>query len=45
MYKANLRHGGLQHADGNGDWVLTIFKAISIVSFINFNCVMMSAYT
>ncbi|XP_057815172.2 uncharacterized protein LOC131028835 isoform X2 [Cryptomeria japonica] len=28
---ANLRHGGLQHADGNGDWVLTIFKAISII--------------
>ncbi|KAH9310687.1 hypothetical protein KI387_025722, partial [Taxus chinensis] len=28
---AMLRHGGLEHADGNGDWVLTIFKAISIM--------------
>ncbi|KAH9310690.1 hypothetical protein KI387_025725, partial [Taxus chinensis] len=28
---ANLHHGGLQHADGNGDWVLTIFKALSLM--------------
>uniref|UniRef100_A0A0D9Z492 5'-3' exonuclease domain-containing protein n=1 Tax=Oryza glumipatula TaxID=40148 RepID=A0A0D9Z492_9ORYZ len=28
---AQLQHGQLEHADGNGDWVLTIFKALSLV--------------
>jgi hypothetical protein len=31
MYAAQLQHGQLEHADGNGDWVLTIFKALSLV--------------
>lgn len=26
---AKLNHGHLEHADGNGDWVLTIFSALS----------------
>ncbi|WCJ41255.1 5'-3' exonuclease family protein [Euphorbia peplus] len=26
---AKLHHGHLSHADGNGDWVLTIFSALS----------------
>lgn len=29
---AKLSHGYLEHADGNGDWVLTIFTALSNVS-------------
>uniref|UniRef100_A0A0D9VRH3 5'-3' exonuclease domain-containing protein n=1 Tax=Leersia perrieri TaxID=77586 RepID=A0A0D9VRH3_9ORYZ len=29
--KTQLQHGQLEHADGNGDWVLTIFKALSLV--------------
>lgn len=29
---AKLHHGHLSHADGNGDWVLTIFSALSLVS-------------
>ncbi|GLJ25388.1 hypothetical protein SUGI_0486060 [Cryptomeria japonica] len=28
---SNLHHGGLQHADGNGDWVLNIFKSLSLM--------------
>ncbi|KAL5781240.1 hypothetical protein ACOSP7_006269 [Xanthoceras sorbifolium] len=28
---AKLHHGHLSHADGNGDWVLTIFSALSLV--------------
>lgn len=34
---AKLHHGHLSHADGNGDWVLTIFSALSLVSsnFLN----------
>ncbi|WOL03051.1 hypothetical protein Cni_G11771 [Canna indica] len=28
---AKLRHGQLEHADGNGDWVLTIFTALSFL--------------
>ncbi|KAJ1298108.1 hypothetical protein BS78_01G428100 [Paspalum vaginatum] len=28
---AQLQHGQLEHADGNGDWVLTIFKALSLL--------------
>ncbi|KAM7486716.1 hypothetical protein LguiA_002725 [Lonicera macranthoides] len=28
---AKLHHGHLTHADGNGDWVLTIFAALSLV--------------
>eukprot|EP00252_Welwitschia_mirabilis_P024561 TRINITY_DN7330_c0_g1_i1.p1 TRINITY_DN7330_c0_g1~~TRINITY_DN7330_c0_g1_i1.p1 ORF type:complete len:435 (+),score=89.83 TRINITY_DN7330_c0_g1_i1:195-1499(+) len=28
---AQLHHGGMEHADGNGDWVLTTFKALSLV--------------
>lgn len=28
---ARLQHGHLEHADGNGDWVLTIFTALSIL--------------
>uniref|UniRef100_A0A1D1ZIK2 DNA polymerase I n=1 Tax=Anthurium amnicola TaxID=1678845 RepID=A0A1D1ZIK2_9ARAE len=28
---AKLHHGMLEHADGNGDWVLTIFTALSIL--------------
>ncbi|KAG0455634.1 hypothetical protein HPP92_024926 [Vanilla planifolia] len=28
---ARLRHGQLEHADGNGDWVLTIFTALSML--------------
>ncbi|XP_061373439.1 uncharacterized protein LOC133315785 [Gastrolobium bilobum] len=28
---AKLHHGHLTHADGNGDWVLTIFTALSLV--------------
>ena len=32
MDVAQLQHGQLEHADGNGDWVLTIFKALSLVS-------------
>ncbi|KZV26192.1 hypothetical protein F511_28538 [Dorcoceras hygrometricum] len=27
---ARLHHGHLSHADGNGDWVLTIFSALSL---------------
>ncbi|XP_017222669.1 uncharacterized protein LOC108199388 isoform X2 [Daucus carota subsp. sativus] len=30
---AKLHHGHLTHADGNGDWVLTIFTALSLVVF------------
>ncbi|BBG93714.1 5'-3' exonuclease family protein [Prunus dulcis] len=26
-----LHHGHLSHADGNGDWVLTIFSALSLI--------------
>jgi hypothetical protein len=29
-----VHHGHLSHADGNGDWVLTIFTALSLVSNI-----------
>ncbi|CAN6485419.1 unnamed protein product [Victoria cruziana] len=28
---ARLHHGHLEHADGNGDWVLTIFSALSFI--------------
>ncbi|KAL8030574.1 hypothetical protein ABFS82_14G291200 [Erythranthe guttata] len=28
---AKLHHGHLKHADGNGDWVLTIFSALSLI--------------
>ncbi|KAJ0967793.1 hypothetical protein J5N97_024710 [Dioscorea zingiberensis] len=28
---ARLQHGHLEHADGNGDWVLTIFTALSFL--------------
>nr|CAD1837345.1 unnamed protein product [Ananas comosus var. bracteatus] len=28
---AKLQHGMLEHADGNGDWVLTIFTALSLL--------------
>lgn len=28
---AKLHHGYLTHADGNGDWVLTIFSALSLI--------------
>ncbi|GLT34936.1 hypothetical protein SLA2020_094240 [Shorea laevis] len=28
---AKLNHGHLSHADGNGDWVLTIFTALSLI--------------
>ncbi|KMZ74334.1 hypothetical protein ZOSMA_12G00180 [Zostera marina] len=28
---ARLHHGMLEHADGNGDWVLTIFTALSFL--------------
>ncbi|KAK6930485.1 DNA polymerase I-like, H3TH domain [Dillenia turbinata] len=28
---AKLHHGYLKHADGNGDWVLTIFTALSLI--------------
>ncbi|WJX50422.1 hypothetical protein P8452_36725 [Trifolium repens] len=28
---AKLHHGHLAHADGNGDWVLTIFSALSFI--------------
>ncbi|XP_012572506.1 uncharacterized protein [Cicer arietinum] len=28
---AKLHHGHLTHADGNGDWVLTIFTALSFI--------------
>ncbi|KAJ8768235.1 hypothetical protein K2173_021175 [Erythroxylum novogranatense] len=28
---AKLHHGHLSHADGNGDWVLTIFSSLSLV--------------
>ncbi|GMH08690.1 hypothetical protein Nepgr_010530 [Nepenthes gracilis] len=28
---AKLQHGYLSHADGNGDWVLTIFTALSLI--------------
>lgn len=28
---AKLHHGQLEHADGNGDWVLTIFTALSFL--------------
>lgn len=31
---AKLHHGHLSHADGNGDWVLTIFSALSFVSYL-----------
>lgn len=31
---AKLHHGHLTHADGNGDWVLTIFTALSFVSYM-----------
>ena len=29
---AKVHHGYLPHADGSGDWVLTIFTALSLVS-------------
>ncbi|WMV19452.1 hypothetical protein MTR67_012837 [Solanum verrucosum] len=29
--RAKLHHGHLSHADGNGDWVLTIFTALSLI--------------
>lgn len=28
---SKLQHGHLEHADGNGDWVLTIFRAVSFL--------------
>ncbi|XP_030506279.2 uncharacterized protein LOC115721166 isoform X2 [Cannabis sativa] len=28
---AKLHHGLLSHADGNGDWVLTVFTALSLI--------------
>ncbi|XP_059646695.1 uncharacterized protein LOC132293285 [Cornus florida] len=28
---ARLHHGFLSHADGNGDWVLTVFTALSLI--------------
>ncbi|EPS63003.1 hypothetical protein M569_11784, partial [Genlisea aurea] len=28
---AKLHHGHLPNADGNGDWVLTIFTALSLI--------------
>ncbi|KAL5576267.1 hypothetical protein UlMin_017966 [Ulmus minor] len=28
---AKLHHGHLSHADGNGDWVLTVFSALSLI--------------
>ncbi|POO02016.1 DNA polymerase [Trema orientale] len=28
---AKLHHGHLSHADGNGDWVLTVFTALSLI--------------
>lgn len=28
---AKLHHGYLSHADGNGDWVMTIFTALSLI--------------
>ncbi|KAH9606131.1 hypothetical protein KSS87_007273 [Heliosperma pusillum] len=28
---AKLHHGYLSHADGNGDWVMTIFAALSLI--------------
>ncbi|GMN36220.1 hypothetical protein TIFTF001_005838 [Ficus carica] len=28
---AKLHHGYLSHADGNGDWVLTVFTALSLI--------------
>ncbi|XP_059442456.1 uncharacterized protein LOC132174791 isoform X1 [Corylus avellana] len=28
---AKVHHGHLSHADGNGDWVLTIFTALSLI--------------
>lgn len=31
---ARLHHGCLTNADGNGDWVLTIFTAMSMVSHL-----------
>ncbi|KAH7858152.1 hypothetical protein Vadar_020563 [Vaccinium darrowii] len=31
--KTKLHHGHLSHADGNGDWVLTISTALSLVVF------------
>lgn len=31
---AKLHHGNLSYADGNGDWVLTVFTALSLVSFM-----------
>ncbi|XP_065867296.1 uncharacterized protein [Euphorbia lathyris] len=34
---AKLHHGHLSHADGNGDWVLTIFSALShIIDVLEF---------
>ncbi|CAN6485421.1 unnamed protein product [Victoria cruziana] len=30
-WAARLHHGHLEHADGNGDWVLTIFSALSFI--------------
>lgn len=33
---ARLNHGHLAHADGNADWVLTIFSSLSLVSEIYF---------
>lgn len=32
MRVAKLHHGYLSNADGNEDWVLTIFSALSLVS-------------
>ena len=31
---AKLHHGHLTHADGNGDWVLMMFTALSLVSYL-----------
>ncbi|KAH7665697.1 hypothetical protein IHE45_13G049600 [Dioscorea alata] len=31
MVLARLQHGHLEHADGNGDWGLTIFTALSFL--------------
>ncbi|KAJ0092805.1 hypothetical protein Patl1_26703 [Pistacia atlantica] len=31
LLAAKLHHGHLSHADGNGDWVLTIFSALSLI--------------
>ncbi|XP_052199231.1 uncharacterized protein LOC127806169 isoform X4 [Diospyros lotus] len=45
---AKLHHGYLSHADGNGDWVLTISTALSLVVFdhdgLNFRHTLYPAY-